>query len=131
MTDPTKLASIDQLLAEECGAVPGFVEGALALLPEGLLIGSVGFSNGFAGEPLGRAAARCLAHRHSRNQLRWTEHAFISAERLIVIQRGHRHIRLALALVCSRDANLQFVIHSTRRALIAVEAELDWEAWEA
>lgn len=121
-------SSINRLLSEKCASIPGLVEGALALLPEGILIGSVGLKNSFAGEPLVRAAARCLS---PAQVAPWTEHTFVSAERLIVIQRGRLHAHLALALICGRDANLQFVIHSTRQALLAVESEFDWGAWEA
>lgn len=120
---------IDHLLAQACEPVPGLLEAAIALLPEGLLIASVGLSSTLAGEPLVRAAARCLSDTEPGMAL--VEHVFFSEERLTVIRKGDHHPRLALVFVCGHDANLQFVIHATRRASHAIEATVDWDTWEA
>lgn len=120
----------DEFLAEACEPVPGLLEAALALLPEGLLIGSVGLPNSFAGEPLVRAAARCLSADDSWGAGAFVEHVFVSQERLVVIRRGQRHPCLALVFVCNRDTNLQFVLHAARRASLALEANVDWAVWE-
>lgn len=110
--------SLDECLARACEHVPGLFQGALALLPEGLLIGGLGEGGAFDREPLVRSAARCLNGT-------FVEHVFVSREDLVVIARGRRFPRLALALACRTDANLNFVVTASRTALRELEATLD------
>jgi hypothetical protein len=122
-------------LARACEGVPGLLHGALALLPEGLLLGSVGEGSAFDREPLVRSAARCLvvsrdAAGAGEPSLTFVEHVFVSDEELVVILQGKRFPRLGLALVCSLDHNLTFVVNSTRSALRLLEETLDAATWE-
>jgi len=127
--------NLDESLARVCESVPGLLQGALALLPEGLLIGGLGEGGAFDREPLVRSAARCFAGAGPANArgalASYSEHVFVSRERLVVISRGQRQPRLALILVCSGEPNLAFVMSTTRRALRALETSIDLAAWEA
>lgn len=124
--------SPDECLQSACEPVPGLVLGALALLPEGLLIGGVGEGSAFDREPLVRCAARCLVAGAPSGPLvaPFVEHVFVSPERLVVLMRGQRYPRLGLALACSHVANMAFVLSTTRSALRALEAMLDPASWE-
>lgn len=109
------------------------LHGALALLPEGLLIGGVGEGKSFDREPLVRSAVRCLSGNGialEPSSPTFVEHVFVSREELVVILQGQRYPRLALALVCSPEPNLAFVLSLTRRALQALEASIDLAALE-
>jgi hypothetical protein len=121
----------DDYLAQACEQVPGLVQGALALLPEGLLLGGVGPGKAFDREPLARAAARCLSSvgEASPDEAARTfvEHVFVGPRELYVIARGSRYPRLALALSCSTEANLAFVLSASRAALRKLEASIDLE----
>ena len=125
---------IQECLAEACETVPGLKYGALALLPEGLLVGGVGPGGAFDHEPLVRSAARCLAGNTltaaMEDEMTFVEHVFVSREEVVLILQGRRYPRLALVLVCSLEPNLAFVLTSTRGALRALEATVDLAAWE-
>ena len=116
-----------------CGSVPGLVQAAVAILPEGILIGGLGAKRAFDHEPLVRSAALCLVERPAPNvagkpAARFVEYLFSSDDELVVIQGGRRDARLVLAVVCRREANLAWVLGSTRRALHALEDSLDLSA---
>jgi hypothetical protein len=122
--------NLDECLAVACEQVPGLLQGALALLPEGLLLGGVGQGRGFDREPLVRSAARCLGGGKTspeEAQSTFVEHVFVSPRELYVIVRGQRYPRLALALACSTEANLAFVMSASRSALRKLEANVDLE----
>lgn len=126
--------NVDEAIARACDLVPGFVQGALALLPEGLLIGGVGEGTAFEHEPLVRSASRCLAAclLASEGQApapAFVEFLFVNEEQVLVIQRGRRSARLALAIVCTREPNLAFVLSSTRQAIRDIEGTVDLAAW--
>lgn len=93
-------------------------------MPEGLLIGGVGAGSTFEREPLVRSAARCLTTSGEAGGA-FVEHVFVSRHELVVIARGKRYPRLALALSCSTDANLAFVMTASRAALRELEATID------
>ena len=121
--------NLDECLARACEVVPGLHQGALALLPEGLLIGGVGAGNTFEREPLVRSAARCLMSSPEPSGT-FVEHVFVSRNELVVIARGKRYPRLALALACSTEANLAFVVTASRAALRELEATIDVKGLE-
>jgi hypothetical protein len=125
--------SLQECLEQACQTVPGLKHGALALLPEGLLVGGVGPGGAFDHEPLVRSAARCLAGNTltgDGDELTFIEHVFVGKEEVVLIVQGRRYPRLALVLVCSLEPNLAFVLTSTRGALRALEATVDLAAWE-
>lgn len=126
--------NLDECLARACEPVPGLLHGALALLPEGLLIGRVGEGRAFDREPLVRSAVRCLSASDAAPEPpeteKFVEHVFVSREELVTILQGHRYPRLALVLVCSAEANLAFVLSLSRRALRQFEAAVDGADWE-
>jgi hypothetical protein len=127
--------NVDDAVARACSLVPGLIRGALALLPEGLLIGGVGEASAFEQEPLVRSATRCLLAEEPpltgdgpRGAL--VEFLFVNDEQLVVIQRGRSAARLALAVVCTREPNLAFVLSSSRRAMREIEGTIDLAVWE-
>jgi hypothetical protein len=61
----------------------------------------------------------------------FVEYAFISEEQLVVILRGQRFAHVALALACTREANLALVLGSARQALQLIETDVDLTPWEA
>jgi hypothetical protein len=126
--------SLQDCLEQACQTVPGLKHGALALLPEGLLVGGVGPGGAYDHEPLVRSAARCLAGNtlttDESDELTFIEHVFVGREEVVLILQGRRYPRLALVLVCSLEPNLAFVLTSTRGALRALEATVDLAAWE-
>lgn len=123
--------NLDECLAQACEQVPGLLQGALALLPEGLLLGGVGQGKAFDREPLVRAAARCLGRSLNapadEARSSFVEHVFVGPRELCVIARGNRYPRLALALSCSTEANLAFVMSASRTALRSLEARVNLE----
>lgn len=125
---------LEECLTQACETVPGLKYGALALLPEGLLVGGVGPGGAFDHEPLVRSAARCLAGNTLNTApdggSTFVEHVFVGKEELVLILQGRRYPRLALVLVCSPEPNLAFILTSTRGALKALEATVDLAAWE-
>ena len=125
--------NFDQHIARACESIPGLLHGALALLPEGLLIGGVGEGGAYDREPLARSAARCLVSgAASANGAvpRFVEHVFVGRDELVVIMQGHRYPQLALALWCTAEPNLAFVRNLTRTALNSLEATVDLAVWE-
>jgi hypothetical protein len=127
--------TIDDSIASACQAVPGLQSGVLVLLPDSLQIGGVGEGSSFDREPLVRSAARCLTSLRSatpptKGGSRYVEYAFVSDEQLVVILRGRRFSRVALALSCSREANLAFVLSSTRAAFEKIEDTVDLTEFE-
>jgi len=127
--------TIEQTIESACEAVPGLVNGALALLPEGLLIGGVGTGAAFDREPLVRSAARVLGGHVgaalAQSASAFVEYAFVSQDQLVVIERGQTHPRVALVLVCTRESNLALVLSTARQALKTLEVTLDLAEWEA
>lgn len=124
--------SLEASLNAACDAVPGVVTGALALVPEGVLLAGVGSGSALEQQPLVRSAARLVDGRAqlSSRLSPFVEYAFVSDEQLVVITRGLRNPRLALALACKREANLALVMRSARRALSVVEDSVDFSRWE-
>ncbi|MET0592002.1 MAG: hypothetical protein ABW133_04835 [Polyangiaceae bacterium] len=95
-------------------------------MPEGILIGWSGDGNNFDHEPLMRSAWRCLSRGETSMlddapPFRFVEFVFVVDNELVVIQRGRRAEQLVLAVVCTREANLRWVLESTRRAIIELE----------
>jgi hypothetical protein len=130
-----KVTSIDESISAACDRVPGVRNGALVLLPEGLLIGGIGAGSAFEREPLVRSAVRCLGtsstlSRTARGVREFVEYAFVSEEQLIVVLRGQLRPRIALVLVCTRESNLAFVLSATRQALNTIETTVDLAEWE-
>jgi hypothetical protein len=126
--------TIDETIATACEAVPGLVHGALALLPEGILIGGIGEGGAFEREPLVRSAARVLGNHAGAAQSKtsaFVEYAYVSHDQLVVIERGHEHPRVALVLVCTREPNLALVLSTAREALKTLEHTLDLAEWES
>lgn len=126
--------TLDDSIASACEAVPGLQSGVLVLLPEALAIGGVGEGSSFDREPLVRSAARALSSvptsAPTKDGASFVEYAFVSQEQLVVILRGRRHSRVALALACSREANLQWVLSSTRAALQTIETTVNLADFE-
>jgi hypothetical protein len=127
--------NVDDSLVQACKEVPGIVEGALVVLPEGLLIGAIGDGRAFDREPLVRSTVTCLSGAMARvtrvdESTGFAEHVFVTPDQLVVILRSQRYPRLGLALNCTRDANLAFVLASTRKVLQAVESTLEPDVWE-
>ena len=127
--------TIDESIARACETVPGLLSGVLVLLPDSLQIGGVGEGSSFDREPLVRSATRCLTGLRSakpptKGGSTYVEYAFVSDEQLVVILRGRRFARVALALSCSREANLAFVLSSTRAAFEKIENTVDLTEFE-
>ena len=117
-----------------CERVPGLVRGALVLLPDGLLLAGLGGETALDLEPLTRSASRCLASRATPGLTAgapapFVEYMFVIHDQLVVVQRGRREARLALALVCTREHNVGFALTAARLAMADVEAEFDLAAW--
>lgn len=124
------LMNLDDCLARACAEVPGLYQGALALLPEGLLLAGVGPGGLFEREPLVRAAKLCLVvpapgDSEGPASPRFVEHVLVSEEEVVILSRGREHPRLALALACGNEANLAFLIVAFRAALRKLEATVD------
>ena len=58
------------------------------------------------------------------------EFLFVNDEQVVVVQRARSSTRLALAVVCTREPNLAFVLSSTRRAMHEIEGTIDLAVWE-
>lgn len=128
------MTTIDETLARACEAVPGLRDAVLILLPEGELLGAAGGTSQFDLEPLIRSARRSLMVRAApafgdAPPSPFVEYIFVIEDQYVVVQGGRSDSRVALAVVCDRETNLAFVLASTRRALTAVEAEVDLAAW--
>lgn len=127
-------AAIDQVIASACEQVPGVRCGALVLLAESISIGGIGTGSAFDREPLVRATLRCLGTsntltRPSRNAAEFVEYAFVSTREITVIVRGKLHPHLALALACTRESNLAFVLAAAHRALAEIEVAAELLEW--
>lgn len=116
----------DENLEHACDGLPGLVQSALVMLPEGLLLGGTGGASALDHEPLVRAAEGCFASFDADDSLaeRMFEYVFVSIDRIVVIQRGRNDTRIALAVVCTRAANLALVMSASRQALLTLEASL-------
>ncbi|MGC4093733.1 MAG: hypothetical protein QM756_38700 [Polyangiaceae bacterium] len=118
--------SLDESLARACEAVPGLLRAALALLPEGLLIGSIGAKGALEHEPLVRTAKRCFeAPRAAPRAEPFVEFVFVTEDQFIAIQAGRQDARLALIVACSREATLGYVLDATRKAMRSLEQSVD------
>lgn len=120
-------------LAHACQRIPGLIRAALMLLPDGILLGSIGGDRVSDLEPLVRAMRRVFTLRATpaisqRNPTAFTEYTFVTRDELVVVLAGRSH-RFALAAVCSRDATLGFVTSAARGAITELEAELDLSSW--
>jgi hypothetical protein len=125
---------LEACVARACERVPGLVRGALVLLPDALLLAGVGGDSALDLEPLIRSAGRCLATRNGPvvggAPIRpFVEYLFVIHDQLVVIQAGRRDVRLALAVVCTREHNVAFALTAARLAMADVEAEIDLSAW--
>ena len=60
---------------------------------------------------------------------RFVEFVFVVDEELVVIQRGRQRTELVLAVVCTREANLAWVLESTRRAVHELERVVNLRAF--
>ena len=116
----------DEALESACAALPGLLQAALVLLPEGVLLGGIGVERAIDHEHLLRAAAFCFAATNTPDNPSETmsEYVFVSTDRIVVIQRGRSDDRLALAVVCTRAPNLALVMSASRRAIVTMETSL-------
>ena len=124
---------MEQSVASACDAVPGLLNGALVMLPEGLLIAGVGEGGAFDREPLLRSAARCLARAPGGSPqaaAAFVECAFVSEGELVVMMLSRRYSSVALVVVCNREPNLALVLSSARQALRNIESSVDLTPWE-
>jgi len=122
---------IHETMARACADVPGLIRGALALLPDGLLLGSVGEGSAFDHEPLVRSAACCWSMRAPEpptDTPAFVEYVFVVDAELVVLEAGRGAQRMVLALVCSRESNLALTLTASRRAFEKLEASVDLEA---
>jgi hypothetical protein len=124
--------NLDQCVARACEPVSGLLNGALVLLPEGLVIGGVGEGGMFDRELLARSAAHCLSGSCPQplDEREFIEHLLVCPDGLVVILRGQRYPQLALTLVCTDAANPAFVLSLSRMALRSIEATVDLSVWE-
>ncbi len=128
--------SPDEAIARACDGMPGLVQASLALLPEGLLIGSVGAESAFDSEPIVRAAVRCLLARglpitKGETVSTFVEYLLLVDDQFVAIQAGRSKPRLALAVLCERSHNVGLVLTAARRAMREIETTIDVTAWEA
>lgn len=113
-----------------CGGIPGLLRAAVGLLPEGLLIDWIGEGNSFDHEPLIRSAVCCFGE-HTAPILgdeeppQFVEYVFVIEDQLVVMERGRRARHLVLTVVCTREANLAWVLESARQAVQALEESVD------
>lgn len=126
------MPDLEETLSRACAAVPGVVTFALVAVPEGVVIGGVGteLERGL----LARGAASLTAERcvlpKAHGGAKLVEYAIVSDEQLVVVLRGQRCRWVALALACTREANLALVLGSARGALQLLEFTLDLARWE-
>lgn len=129
------MTGIEANLESACAQIPGVVSGALVLVSERLLLGSVGAGGALDREPLVRLAARLVSERSPLSTpsvgAPFVEYAFVNEDQFVVILRGRRFPELALALACTRDVNLALIMSTTRLALRDIEAKIDSSTWEA
>jgi hypothetical protein len=124
---------LEAVVARGCERVPGLVRAALVLLPDGFLLAGIGGASVLDLEPLIRSTGRCLATSDRPAPGAWSaplvEYLFVIHDQLVVIQGGRRDARLALALVCTREHNVGFVLTAARLAMFDVEAGVDLSTW--
>lgn len=127
--------NLDVAIASACERVPGLVRGVLLMLPEGFLLAGVGDKGILDLEPLMRSATRCFSSKtrpsfgsHS-DGLELTEYMFVIRDQVVVMQRGRRDPRLALACMCTRESNLNFALSTSRLALRDIEDQVDLKTW--
>lgn len=129
---------LDDVVARACQQVPGMMRGALVLLPDGILLAGVGGESVLDLEPLIRSASRCFSERvmpalgaaiGTWPAQPFLEYLFVIEDQLVVIQGGRRDPRLALAVACTREHTVGFVLTATRRAMLHLEAEIDLSSW--
>jgi hypothetical protein len=130
------MTSADEVVSRACASVPGLVRCALVFLPEEVLIAGSGAESVLDYEPLIRSACSCLATPSYLSggdgvSSAFVEYVFAVEDQYIVIQGGRGDSRLGLAVVCTNETNVAFVIGSTRLAIRAIEGTIDLAAWEA
>lgn len=119
-------------LAEVEGLVPGVIRAAVILLPDGVQLAAFGEPHEIDYEPLVRACTRCFGPGAGSLALagdqprRFDEFYALLDDGLVVMQRGRRKSRVALASVCALEVNLALVLTWTRRAIELVEASIDF-----
>ena len=127
--------NLDVATEEACERVPGLVRGVLLLLPEGFLLAGVGDKGILDLEPLMRSAARCFSSKSRpcvaghADGLELTEYMFVIRDQMVVMQRGQRDPRLALAVMCTRESNLNYALSTSRLALREIESRIDLTSW--
>jgi hypothetical protein len=114
-------------LLRVCDDLPGLVQAALVLVPEEVLLARVGGESALDHEPLLRAAVRCFGGPAADDSV--VEYLFVTEDHFVVMQRGRKDPRLALAVRCDREKNLALVLGATRAAIAALEAEVDLTGW--
>ena len=114
-------------LLRACGELPGLVHAALILLADELLLARLGGESSLDHEPLLRAAIRCFNCEAADASV--LEFLFVTEDHFVVMQRGRKDPRLALAVRCDREKNLALVLGTSRRAMSALEDEVDLTGW--
>lgn len=117
---------LEDAVATACKHIPELLHGALVFLPGGFALARASASASDELEPLVRATVRALGHDDAADLV---ECVFVVDERLVVIHRGARDPRLALAVTCGRDHNLGFALATSRVALREIEESFDFAAW--
>ena len=123
MTDRTNA------LTAATGALSELVRAAAVLLPDGLVLESTGEGESLDHELLARTCVSCFASSADGDpagtQSAFVEYVMLTADRVLLLQRGRREPRLALVALCERAANPQLLLVNARLAIATLEAELD------
>lgn len=124
----TDAPNLDAVVAAACARIPALLRGALVFLPGGFMLARATRAEPDALdlEPLIRAAARALAPAAADEVV---ECVFVVDDQLVVVHRGARDARLALAVACERDRNLGFALATARAALKEIEDAFDFGRW--
>lgn len=127
----TFASPIEAALSDVKELVPGILRAAVVILPEGLQLGAFGESHAMDYEPLVRACSRCFGEEAGglaggqEGTLSFTEYCALLDGSLVVMQRGRRNSRIALAVVCSLEVNLALLLTASRAAIGLIEAAVE------
>jgi hypothetical protein len=127
----TSASPIEAALSDVKQLLPGVIRAAVVLLPEGLQLGAFGESHAMDYEPLVRACSRCFGGEAGAldvgqgEPLCFTEYCALMDDSLVLMQRGRRNSRIALAVVCALEVNLSLLLTSTRAAIELIEAAVE------